>query len=429
MGNSTTELQDVFAWAKAKGIPVPTDQPGGYGTRLAIKLGNDVLSAIVAERFNPKWNRAIGAPFYTNSYQQDYPQVGLVNVGWLEEADRVDINNTAIPKPTNIPGLTVVRQLSRTSQCLWPANKVCWMYNQDLSYGAWPGPNVMFNALVTTGPVVQNPLMTMKDINGNLLVVSNPPNTAAVTANAAPLAVAYAQRQTGGLVTLFVLGASLPPWLVFASGQHGTVALVVNISDPQFNGSYQVVSAAAGYVIGGQSYYGISYVQSNPAVVAQEAVTGTGTYAGPCFVAAQAEGSVTPDGTVQWMVVAPMSQGFRVYPLPSATGPVYQITVYYQMLLEKLLTLYSLINPIPDDQNYIYQEGIEIACKRASSNPALRAEALKEWPLWMQALTKLLKQNDREIDAYDFVPSSSPVESVYDPYRGLRNPQDPGQPY
>lgn len=349
MGNSTIQLQDVFAYTKAKGIPIPTEQPGGYGTRLALKIGNDILSAIVAERFNPKWNREVAQPFLTNSYQQDYPQKGLVNIGWLEEADRVDINNTAIPKPTNVPGVTVVRDLSRTSQCLWPPNQLCWKYNQNLVYGAnaatlanpsswgapsWPGAHVTFNPQITTGPVLQNPIMSMIDANGNLLIVSNLGSTPIVTGSTAPAAAA-----------------------------------------------------------------------NSP------------------------EGTTVTDGSVIWVVVAAMSQGFRIFPLPSGTGPVYQFTPYYQMILEKLTALTSLINPIPDDQNYIYQEGIDIACKRASSNPTLRAEGMKDYPLWIAALTKLLKQNDRETDAYTAFAADQPVESVYSPYRGIRNPQDPSQPY
>lgn len=330
MGNSTTKLQDVYDWAKGKGIPIPTDQPGGYGTRLALKIGNDIMSSIVAERFNPKWNRAEAEPFLTNSYQQDYPQIGLVNIGWLEQADKVDINNTSFPKPTNIPGITVVRQISRTSLALWPVNKLCWMYNKDLSYGTWPGPGITFNPQITTGPVLQNPIMSMIDANGNLLIVTT-------------------------------------------AGKTGTVA--------------------------------------------------------PVLAANSLEGASVTDGTVIWTVVNGESQGFRVFPLPGATGPVYQITPYYQMLLQKMTTLQSLINPIPDDQNYIFQTGVECMCKQSSPNPTDRAEGMKEFPLWLASLVKLLKQNNREPDDYSALPATSPVESVYGGLQGVRNPQDPSQPY
>jgi hypothetical protein len=330
MGNSTTTLQSVFDDAKAKGIPIPTDQPGGYGTRLALKIGNDVMSAIVAERFNPKWNRKTATPFLTNSYQQDYPQIGITDIGWGEKADKVDINNTSFPKPTNVPGITFVRDLSVTSLNLWPVNQICWLYNSQLNYGTWPGANVTFNPLLTTGPVIENPIMSMIDANGNLLIVT----------------------------TIGTTGASAP-----------------------------------------------------------------------VLPANSAEGTTVTDGSVIWTVVAGTSQGFRVFPLPGATGPVYQITPYYQMLLQKMATLGALINPIPDDQNYIFQVGIEWKCMMSSPNPQQRAEGMKNYPLWLKSLVDLLKQNDREPDAYGAFPADTPVESTYGVFRGLRNPQDPSQPY
>lgn len=329
MGNSTYTLQSIFDIAKTKGIPIPTDQPGGYGTRLALKVGNDVMSAIVAERFNPKWNRATALPFLTNSYQQDYPQVGLSNIGWLENADRVDINNTQFPKPTNLPPVRVVRQLPVTSLATWPPCLISWYYNQELQYGTWPGIHKTFNPLLTAGPVIQNPIMSMKDANGNLLIVT----------------------------TL---------------GTTGTVA--------------------------------------------------------PVLPANSAEGATVNDGSVVWTVVAPMSQGFRVSPLPGATGPVWQFSVYYQMLLQKMTTLQSLINPIPDDQSYIFQNGLEWMCKMSSPSPQDRAEGMKNYPLWIESLVKLLKQNDREVDAYAMLPADGVVDDVWG-WRGRRNPQDPGQPY
>ena len=329
MGNSTRSLQDVYDDIKANGCWIPLDQPGGYGIRSALKIGNDIMATIIAERFNWKFNRAIATPFLTNSFQQDYPQIGLTNIGWGEDIDKVDINNTSFPKPTNIPGMTWVRQLSRTSQCLWPVNQMCWMYNAELNYGTWPGASQVFTPLI--GPVTkQNPLMSMKDANGNLLIV-----------------------------TTF--------------GTTGSVA--------------------------------------------------------PLLAANSVEGTTVTDGSVVWTVVGPMSQGFRVSPLPGATGPVYQITPIYQMLLQKLTTLQSLINPIPDDFNHVYQTGVEIRCRQSSPNPQDRLEGDKRYPLWLAAMAEMRKQGNREPDAYAAFPADSPVESVWGRWRGLRNPQDPSQPY
>ncbi len=317
-------MQNVLDWAKAKGIPVPTGQPSGYGTDLAIKLANDTLGDIVAERFNWKWNRATAAPFYTNSFQQDYPQIGLVNIGWLEDADRVDINNTSFPKP--LRNLICRRQLSRTSFSYNPVQELCWMYNYELSYGTWPGQGVTFYPLVGS-LVKQNPIMSMIDANGNFLILTG----FGTTGNSAPSASANAT-----------------------------------------------------------------------------------------------EGTVVTDGTVTWKVVGSNSQGFRVNPLPGATGPVWQITPYYQVSPPALTQLGSLINPIPDEFSRYFQTGFEIACKTSSPNANDRAEGARDYPLWLKALQDARKQGDREADAYGLLPATSPVESIYG---WRRNPQDPSQPY
>ncbi len=327
MGNSTTTLQNVLDYASAKGIPIPTQTVAGYGTELAIKMANDVMSDIIAERFNWKWNRKTAAAFYTNSWQQDYPQLGLVDIGWLEDADRVDINNTAMPKPMR--QLTVRRQLSRVSMSWSPVMELCWMYNYQLTFGVWPGPGAVYAPLVVAPPAIvqQDPLMSMIDANGNLLIVTG----------------------------------------------FGTTGL-----------------------------------------------------AAPVLPGSSTEGATVTDGSVTWTVVSPNSQGFRVHPLPGASGPVWQITPYYQMLLQKLTALSSLINPIPDDYSRIFQTGYEIASKRSSPNPGDRAEGEKEYPLWMKAMKDAAKQGDREADAYGMLPATSVVENIYG---WRRNPQDPSQPY
>lgn len=324
MGNSSISVQQVLDWAKAKGMPVPTDQPGSYGTDLAIKAGNDVMSDLVAERFNWKWNHATAPPFYTNSYQQDYPQIGLSDIGWLESADRVDINNTSYPKP--LRQMTAVKQLSRTSDSFVPSNQICWMYNKDLAFGVWPGPGQVYSPLVAA-QIQQNPLMSMIDVNRNLLVV-----------------------------TTF--------------GTTGSVAPVLPVNS--------------------------------------------------------AEGLTVNDGSVVWTVVSKVGQGFRVYPLPGASGPVWQITPYYQVKLAPLVSLQSFLDPIPDDFERIFQVGYELYCKQSSPNPQDRAEGLKLYPLWLQGLMDAKKQGDRELNAYSMLPATSPVANTYD---YIRNPQDPSQPY
>jgi hypothetical protein len=208
VGNSTTSLQNIFDRAASKGIPTPLmNTPAGYGTDLAIEMGNDVMSDIIQERFNWKWNRVTAPFFLSNSFQQDYPQVGITNMGWLEDCDRVDINNTALPKP--IRQLTCRRGLSRTSIPWAPVSELCWMYNSDLIYGAWPGAGVTFYPLIAS-VVQQNPIMNFQDVNGNLLIVK----TFGTTGVSAPSASVNAPEGT------IVVDGSMT-WVVVAPNSQG----------------------------------------------------------------------------------------------------------------------------------------------------------------------------------------------------------------
>lgn len=172
MSNSTIKLQQVCDTLAAKGIPDPRGNASGYGDQLALDLATQVMADIVCERFNWKWNRANATPFYTNSWQQDYPQIAQAAgaIGWGEDCDLIDINNTVIPKP--LWNLSWRRGLSRTNTSAWRPENICWMYNQDLSLGTWPGADVTYSPLITTQAQPQNPLMSMIDVNNNILIVT-----------------------------------------------------------------------------------------------------------------------------------------------------------------------------------------------------------------------------------------------------------------
>lgn len=325
MGNSTVTLQSVIDFCKAQGVASPLDQPSGYGTLLALTLANDVMADIIAERFNWKWNSQVATPFYTNSWQQDYPQIGLVNVDWGEDCDRVDINNTSMPKP--LRNITFRKQLSRSGWTSGPVGQVCWMYNNDMSYGNWAGPNAVYSPLIGTTPTAQNGAMAFIDVNGNILVLT----TFGTTGSTQPEAAANA-----------------------------------------------------------------------------------------------AEGTTVTDGSCVWTVASGTSQGWRVFPLPGATGPVWQMTPKYQIIAPQFDTLQKLINPIPDNYSKYFRRGYLIACQGASANPTDKKTALASYGLWQKELLDAAKQGDKEVNAYGLLPATYPVETCY-PW--LRNPQDPAEPY
>jgi hypothetical protein len=326
MGNSTISLQAIFDRVKVKGIPTPLDSAAGYNVDAAIAMGNDVIGDIIngERRFNWKWNRKVAPFFLTNSLQQDYPQIGLSDIAWLEDADRIDINNTSLPKP--LKGITVRRQLSRNNLAWAPVKEICWDYNDQLSYGTWPGAGVTYHPLIAT-VVLQNPIASFIDANGNRLI----------------------------LTTFGTTGGTQP----------------------------QLPAGAA-------------------------------------------EGTPLTDGSCVWKAVAPKGQGFRVDPLPGAAGPVWQITVYYQVTPPKLIDLASLIDPIPDDSSQYFQKGVEAYCLMGSPNPGDRPRGDTALKLWLKGLEDVCKQGDKENNAYALLPATSPVESVYGQ---RRNPQDPSEPY
>ena len=204
MGNSTKSLQSVYDVIAGKGIPDPRNVASGYGDELALELGTQIMADLISERFNWKYNRAIATPIYTNSWQQDYPQpaqpAGII--GWGEDCDLIDINNTSMPKPMWHP--TWRRQLSSTSVSTWRPNAICWMYNRDLNLGQWPGAGVTYYPLVTTAPNPANPIMSMLDQHGNILIVTGFGTTGATPPTAAAKA-AEGTTVTDGTVTWTVV--------------------------------------------------------------------------------------------------------------------------------------------------------------------------------------------------------------------------------
>lgn len=183
MGNSTISLRDVFNVIAAKGIPDPRGGPSGYGDALVLEIANEVMGDMVCDRYNWKWNRANAMPFYTNSFQQDYPQLTQPAgpIGWGEDGDVIQINDTSVPKPSQ--NIKWRRGLSRTNLSRWWPENLCWMYNKDLALGVWPGISVIIYPLVGNGlPAGQNPLLNMVDENGNILIVK----TFGTTGSSAP---------------------------------------------------------------------------------------------------------------------------------------------------------------------------------------------------------------------------------------------------
>lgn len=186
MGSSTVTLQDIVDSVAVMADVSPQANPTGYDSATIISAANDTISELIARNLNWKWNSFNARPFLTNSWQQDYPQIGISDIGWIEEAWWVDVNSTQRPLP-NGPmqarkDLSVALVNNTGYQASYP-DTISWMYNKQLQYGDWPGANSVYAPLINTN-VQQNPLTAIIDANGNFLLLT----TFGTTGNVAPAA-------------------------------------------------------------------------------------------------------------------------------------------------------------------------------------------------------------------------------------------------
>lgn len=187
MANSTTTLSSIITYCKTFPDLAPIIQTTSAGSSLqpALTVASDVMTELVAQVFNWKWNRFLLPVVYTNSFQQDYA-LNIVNLGWLEHGFIVDINNTQVPQP--IWPLEVVKDLERTSWQYGMPGQASWLPNDQLTYATWGatnvstatgtgiGPNPQPNQVIATPIGVtanpSNPYLQVKDAFNNLWVVT-----------------------------------------------------------------------------------------------------------------------------------------------------------------------------------------------------------------------------------------------------------------
>jgi hypothetical protein len=171
VGNSTIKLQDVMDSIAAIGdIQTVFNNTAGWADEPAITIGNDVMQELISVRFPWKWNRVKVYPFPLIPLQQDYASLSLKGIGWLENALRIDINNSQYPPPTW--PLYVVRDLQMENQQGGFPYQVAWFYNRDLEQGVWPGPQTKYLWPIGTTYPPDNPTTNINDSQGNILVLT-----------------------------------------------------------------------------------------------------------------------------------------------------------------------------------------------------------------------------------------------------------------
>jgi hypothetical protein len=138
-------------------------------------------------------------------------------------------------------------------------------------------------------------------------------------------------------------------------------------------------------------------------------LTGYGTEGStaPVAPANSAAGTVATPGsgaTTQWKVVDPNGVGFRILPVPSETGVVWQFALTGQMKPVRFTSLSQTLNPLPDEFEPNFRAGFISQCYRYSPEAKIRAKFKEEWALWLASLIELRAKEDRELEENMFTP-------------------------
>lgn len=346
-GNSTLKLRDVVDDAYTLGDVAPVLSTGGSSMQPALSIANDVMQALInggpgGQPYNWKWNRYNIPTFTTISLQQDYFIPGLVNLGWLESAWAVNLNQTSIPKSKMF--LEVHKDLMVTgAQTSYPG-KISWLPNSMLNTGAWGqhpfGPTAGFPSGET---VVTGPGATGQQNPGPGVIYSNPIGTLLTPINACT-AIKDPYGNLWCLTTFGTCGSTQPIWP----------------TDPSYP------------------------TTRNPNIL-------------PTTVS---------DGSCVWTAINPQGQGIRLEPIPPQTGVVWQIQAVGQMKAPRFYNLEQYINPLPDDWEWAFKQGFFAECFRRSPDPRVRAKYQQEKQWWLESLDKAVRQADREMDDFGFYPTS-----------------------
>lgn len=314
MGSSTTTLQSVVDYVSNLGEMGPVIPAGGYSVATCLTMGTDVMLALINKRFNFKFNRMKIPPFYTISWQQDYAQIGSTfeaAIGWIEHGYWVDINNTALPKPSW--PIETVKDLEFTSIAGNPPGQVAWHFNKELIQGIWPGPNVTYVNPFGSPTTPTNGPTNILDAHNNILVLTT---------------------------------------------------------------------------------YGTTNAVNTP----------------PVLPANSPEGTTVNDGTCVWTVAAPLSQGFRLNPMPPQQTVCYQVNIVAQKKAPApFTTLDQFIDPIPDDYANYFREGFSIECYKMAPDPNIRKMYPQMRVAWLNSIENMLKQGDKEPDSAGFIPDRSVI--------------------
>jgi hypothetical protein len=106
--------------------------------------------------------------------------------------------------------------------------------------------------------------------------------------------------------------------------------------------------------------------------------------------------------------VDPYGMGFRILPVPSQTGVVWQFNLVGQALPIRFTSLQQTIFPIPDQYEPNFRAMFCAKCYQYSTETKIAAKYEKMYPLAKAALIATRTKSDRELE-----------ENVFTPERGI----------
>jgi hypothetical protein len=418
MGNSSYTLQNLVDIARTRGDIAPALPVGGSFETIALSAANDAMTWMLAGNakgspYNWKFNRINIPPFFINSYQQDYAS-NIVNLGWLESCGAYNTSSTQYPKPFRV--VEVRKDVLLTNNQTGNLAKIQWMDNDNLTYGKWglsqllsltglqnPAAGVVYTDPLGLTSMPANPITQVKDAAGNFWMLTGF-GTCGTFNPFAP--VSSSVVISGGTVTVTAPNGLSVGSIVAASG----LATITGL-----NGVSLTVLTA-------------SPTQFTAATTLGDATDTIGTFSilpvYPTFTKATVLATTVTDGSVVWTAINPKGQGFRINPMPTQTGPVWQIAPIGQARIAPFVRLQQLLDPIPDDYFTFFKDGFFAQCYRYHPDPKLRVKFESEYNIWKSSLNEAVSKASTEMDDFSFVPSMNVMDTGW-----AFNPVNPAMPY
>lgn len=424
---TTTTVQDIINSTRAYPELTPVLGTSGWEREPGLSIMNDLMQRFLSQGLDWKFNRSNVLPFLTVALQQDYV-TNIVDLSWLEQMWRVDINNSANPNaPKPIFKMETVRDMAQTAYQGVPFN-CSWVPNYLAIMGTWQA-NTEYPCAYGVAQTPASPIQQFIDVNGNILYIDS--GSLGLSINSQGVS------GSDGPVTLpagnpYGTSGSTKPAVAFSNCWANVTATSLNAGIATYtanntSGNSQILQPAEFVTVNGTRNGGGIFNVVNQQVLSATSTSFTVAIAANNVQSASENGSAglnVMDGTVRWTVANPNAVAMRVAPIPAFSGISWLMIPVYQRKPPILTSLQQLIAPVPDEYAYLFRQGFLAFCKEHAGVKDSRDAYLK----WEEMIINALRSGDRERESASFYPSEGLVTGGYGGY-GQQLPIGPGWPF